>query len=100
MRRVLFLSLFWIFALGLSACDSSRSNVRRVLAADDAGEPDDQKPESAHTAGKSGSNARSGTAGASGKSAPGKSAPGDSGAADFDAGTSRVICGGFAGFTC
>jgi hypothetical protein len=97
MRRMSCLSFFWVFALGLSACDASGSGARNVLVRDDAGESgDDEQPSSADTTGRTDSDERgSGRAGA-----PGKSDPGNSGADDLDAGTPAATCGGFAGFTC
>lgn len=98
MCRMSCLSFFLVFALGLSACESSGSRARKVPIPDDAGEPADEKPSSEDRTGKTDSDARgAGTAGATGK---GKSDRGNSGTDDLDAGTPTVTCGGFAGFTC
>jgi len=97
MRRVLCFSLFWVFAFGLSACDSSRSDARRLTIPDDAGERgDDGKSSSTDKIRKADSDKRgSGAAGA-----PGKARPGNAGSDELDAGVWTVTCGGFAGFTC
>jgi hypothetical protein len=103
MRRVVSLSLFWAFAFGLSACDSSKSDGPRVPIPDDAGEADEPtKPSRAGTAGTAGTAGKSGSedTGSGMTAGPRKPPPGNADTDEPDGGSGDVTCGGFAGFTC